>query len=415
MKKRKQAILAVLALSALLGLLTIQVFWTFHAAETREDQFNQRVSMVMARTTEELCENQSMCSSLGTCCLARDSDECSLELDSRQKALVDSLLKYYMNFYKIDLDYNFKIVRTDTLAAIASGKSKDVFCQDLAGMQLPGSYQLSMHLPDSSQYILAEMGPMFFVSVLLILLLVAVFVMTMRTLSKEKAVLQRTTDFVNNMTHELKTPLANISLAASMIGRDDLAPDKRKKYNAIIRDENEKLKEQVERLLNLAALEQGNLPNGKMPVNMSELAGELKHCMEARFAEAGGTLSLHLHAENDSVYGDKLLLANAASNLLENALKYSGEKPAVEMSLRSEGNWLLLTVSDQGPGIAEKDQALIFEPFYRVTDGDVHNVKGFGLGLPFVKKIAEIHGGSITVKSTPGKGSVFTLKLPLIV
>lgn len=413
MRKRKQLALILLTSGALLGLLTIQVFWTFRAAKTREDQFNQRVAMVLSRTSEELCRNKNLCTSFGSCCLNKNAGECRLELSTGQKAMVDSMLRHFMYVYKIELDYSFEIIRTDTLASGPGRSAKNMFRQDLESMNLPGDFQLRVHLPEYSQYVLAEMGPVFIVSVLLILLLLTVFVMTLRTLAREKAVLQRTTDFVNNMTHELKTPLANISLAASMIGREDISAEKKAKYNAIIRDENERLKAQVERLLSLASLERGTLPMEKLPVDMKSLAAELVLCMEERFAAAGGKITLHDEAARFTVTGDRLLLNNALANLLENALKYSGSAPTAEIRMTNQGNWLQITVADQGPGIPEKEQALIFEPFYRISTGDVHDVKGFGLGLPFVKKIAEIHGGSVSLKSAPGKGSRFILQLPL--
>jgi len=410
---KRQRLLVALAALALLGLLSLQVLWITRSAGIKEEQFSQRVTMALSRTAEEFCAARTNCSSLDNCCMSSDAG-CSIVLEADQRALVDSLLQKSLRFYHVNLEYEFEILRINSLPMLQANLSKGTFCQDISDKDLQGDYQLKLHLPDTAAFIRAEMGPAFGLSLALIALLIGIFVITLRSLFKARTVLQRTTDFVNNMTHELKTPLANISLATNMLGNEKLPQEKRDIYANIIRAENEKLKLQVERLLSLSALEDGEVGLHPETLDAHQLLSELADCMRVQAQERGGKLTLELQAERAQLSADRLLLSNALCNLLDNALKYSKEAPEVFIRTRNENNFLLIEISDNGVGIPEKEQALVFERFYRVSQGDVHDAKGFGLGLPYVKKIAELHGGKIELSSETGKGSVFTLHLPLI-
>jgi two-component system, OmpR family, phosphate regulon sensor histidine kinase PhoR len=253
---------------------------------------------------------------------------------------------------------------------------------------------------------------MYMVSAVLVIALIGLFALTLRALAQDRRVLRRTTDFVNNMVHEFRTPLTNISLATTMITRSEANAEKRNHFAGIIRDESEKLKLQVDRLLQLAS-EKDDLASVKREIDVDEIISEQVHSFEMQVSNAGGHITFETSAKNSSIHGDSLMISAAIRNLLDNALKYSGQSPAIMITSRNEGKNLVIAVADSGIGIKQEDQKFIFDKFYRVPNGDVHDVKGFGIGLSFVKKVMETHKGSVTVKSEPGKGSTFTLTFPV--
>ena len=216
------------------------------------------------------------------------------------------------------------------------------------------------------------------------------------------------------MTHEFKTPITNISLAGKMMTRDQnlKQEEKIRHYSGIILEENEKLRLQVEQVLSMTALERGEIPMQKTELDFHALLNDSLRNVRMQVENAGGTLSVHLNAEQTVVFGDKTHLANVLCNLFDNAVRYSTGAPQITVSSRNEGEDLVLEVVDKGIGISSEYQKKVFEKYFRVPTGDVHNVKGFGLGLAYVQQIAKGHAGSVSVHSEKGKGSTFTLRIP---
>jgi two-component system phosphate regulon sensor histidine kinase PhoR len=216
------------------------------------------------------------------------------------------------------------------------------------------------------------------------------------------------------MTHEFKTPLTNISLAGKMILKDTSSreQDKIKHYSGIILEENEKLRLQVEQVLSMTALERGEIPFRKTEMDFHALIIESVKYIRIQVENKHGNIKLNLDADRFLVTGDKTHLINALSNLIDNAIKYSREKPSISIQTCNTGKNLVVVVSDEGIGIEKEYQKKVFEKFFRVPTGDVHDVKGFGLGLAYIKKIVELHGGTIELRSEPEKGTSFTITLP---
>lgn len=255
--------------------------------------------------------------------------------------------------------------------------------------------------------------------VILILSLIAVcftisFV-ALYSLYRQKKLSEVTNEFVNNMTHEFKTPISTISLACEALSDPTLHSDAsmREAYINIIRDENERLKNMVTNILQIAQLKKGQVKMNVELLDMHELIHKVTDSISLQISAAQGTLNFALNADEHTIFGDRSHLENVVINLLENGIKYSNGAPEILINTQVQGKYFLLSVTDKGIGIPKKSIAHIFENFYRVPKGNVHNVKGYGLGLGYVKKIISLHKGKIEVQSEEGKGSTFIIYLPM--
>jgi two-component system phosphate regulon sensor histidine kinase PhoR len=240
------------------------------------------------------------------------------------------------------------------------------------------------------------------------------FAFAINVIVKQKRLSEIKTDFINNMTHELKTPISTISLSSDMLMRGDFSndPEKLQRYASIIYKENKRLESQVERVLNVAKMDKDTLTLKRESFDMHELIEEAKDNFEFNQAETGGNIVLELEASQFILNVDPVHISNVVFNLLDNAIKYCEKAPEIHVRTKIERNQFILEISDNGIGIKRENLKLIFDKFYRVPTGNLHNVKGFGLGLYYVKMIIEQHGGTIHVKSQTGKCSVFTISLP---
>lgn len=221
-------------------------------------------------------------------------------------------------------------------------------------------------------------------------------------------------DFINNMTHEFKTPIATISLACEAIADESIIedPDARKAYVAIINDENERLKSMVSNILQLAQLKKGQLKMNIEKINVHQIIKSVVNSVALQVSTKNGVLITKFNAQNPYIFADKTHIENCIINLVENAIKYSKENLEIEITTRNERKMFILSIKDNGIGISKKNLKKIFNEFYRVTKGNIHDNKGFGMGLDYVKKVILLHGGSIQVKSELNKGTIFTVYLP---
>lgn len=251
-------------------------------------------------------------------------------------------------------------------------------------------------------------------STLLIGVILLVFAVTIFTILKQKRLSEVKTDFINNMTHELKTPISTIALSSDVLRKADDSTDleRIKQYASIIYAENSRLESQVERVLQLAKLEKDKIQLKKEPIAIHALISKCVESFKIVINQKNGSLMLLLQAEDDRLYGDKVHLSNVIHNLLDNATKYSNEAPEIKVRTYNQRNELIIEVEDKGKGMTPDQMKQIFEKFYRVPTGSVHDVKGFGLGLYYVKEIVKAHQGKIEVKSEIGKGSTFIVSLP---
>jgi two-component system phosphate regulon sensor histidine kinase PhoR len=257
------------------------------------------------------------------------------------------------------------------------------------------------------------LSPWVYISTIVFLVLIF-FGFSLATIIKQKRLSEVITDFINNMTHELKTPIATISLSSEMIMRLDSDDDleKAKKYAGIIFKENKRLETQVERVLNISTLDTENTTLNKKSLDFHELLVEVKDTFDFNQLANGGKILIENNASVFTIQADPIHITNVVYNLLDNAVKYCTTKPFISITTKNERNYLVIEIKDNGIGIRKEDLKMIFDKFYRVSTGNIHDIKGFGLGLFYVKLIINEHNGSIDVKSKLGEGSTFTIKLP---
>lgn len=276
------------------------------------------------------------------------------------------------------------------------------------------SAELLLYFPNQRKYLLSKMWLMLSSSLVFILVTIICFAITIYTIFRQKQLSEMKTDFINNMTHELKTPISTISLASEMIKAHSSSTSNSPilKYSNIIFDENKRLGKQVDRVLQMAVIDRGEMKLEIDELNIHDIISAATQKVRLKVAERNGKIANELTADNAVISGDKVHITNVIYNLLDNANKYTSEKPTINIATRNFGNGIEIDIEDNGIGMSSDQQNKIFDKFYRVPTGNVHDVKGFGLGLSYVKKIIDAHGGTIKVKSELAKGSLFTIFLP---
>lgn len=280
--------------------------------------------------------------------------------------------------------------------------------------QMTNHKTLSLIFPNQSSFLLKSIwreaaGSLVFSGIILLC-----FGMTVKTIFKQKRLSEMKNDFINNMTHELKTPIATIGLAAETLARqkERFDPEFLARYTGIIREENSRINRQVERVLQAAQFDRNEMQLDLQPVNLNETLDQAISHFQLQVENRGGTITSTLEAA-PQIFGDSQHLANVVSNLLDNANKYSPDTPMISIETRLSENRVKILVSDHGKGIPKANQSEIFNRFFRVSTGDLHEVKGFGLGLSYVKEVVEAHQGSISLESKVDQGSTFIIDLPL--
>ncbi|MCD6200654.1 MAG: GHKL domain-containing protein [Bacteroidales bacterium] len=275
---------------------------------------------------------------------------------------------------------------------------------------------LVLYFPDEHKYLVRSLGWIGYLSMALTVFFMAVFLGTLYIILRQKRITDIKTDFVNNMTHELKTPISTISLASQMLkDKSILNSDKNIDHIArVIEDETKRLSHQVEKVLQMAVFEQGRVKLKKKDTDIHHLLANVIQNFSIRIQNKNGKIVYDFMAEHPVVPVDEMHITNVFSNLVDNAIKYSKEAPLIYIKTENNQKGILIHIRDNGIGLSKEDQTKIFDQFYRVPTGNIHDAKGFGLGLSYVKKIIEDHNGTITVESQINKGTTFSVFLPFI-
>lgn len=339
-----------------------------------------------------------------------DVDYIRAEMDAELE-LRDIRIPYQLEL-RSDHDVLFSFANQDEIRHSGSGGySTPLFRGDLN--QSMG--YMSIYFPNKQQELLSSVGVMLGSSIALLLVLVSAFTFTILTILRQKKVSEMKTDFINNMTHEFKTPVATIMIASETLMDPEIADDQNRvsKLAGIIYDENVRLGNHIERVLNIARIEKENLKLAQQDVEVNEMIQGVTESMQLQFQKFGAVLTQDLKASRATVTGDDLHLSNVIFNLLDNALKYSGQDPQIRVTTRNVADSICITVEDNGIGMGRDQLSKIFDQFYRVPTGNLHDVKGFGLGLSYVADIVKRLHGKVTVKSEKGKGTIFEVLLPL--
>lgn len=298
----------------------------------------------------------------------------------------------------------------DTAGVAASPFREKLFRHDLSG---PFHY-LHVVVPTKRNALWQGMWPMLLISALFMAIIVVAFVYTIRTIYRQKRIGEIRTDLVNNLTHELKTPISTIGLACEALSDPSMPKSEQqvRSFVAMIRDENKRLGSLVENVLQSAVLEGGQMLLKRVDLDLHAVVRDVVRSSEIQLAKRNGRIELELGAEIHHVNGDRIHLTNLLYNLVDNAVKYAEAEPRVRISTRSDHEGVTVSVTDNGIGIASAEQQKIFDRLYRVPTGNIHNAKGFGLGLSYVRTVVQRHGGRIKVESAPGRGSTFHVFIP---
>ena len=335
---------------------------------------------------------------------------------------LDSVLKHEINTAKLPTNFEFVVTDENNVAIdfkMAPSEYKTDLDTSLTHRTLlfpsnPLDDNLYLHLcfPEQNSYLLMEMWAPLTVNLLLVIVIIVSMMLMFRTILTQKKLSEMKNDFISNMTHEFKTPISTISLACEAMSDSDMVsdlPSSTKPFIKMISDENKRLSILVERILQSATLDRGELRIHQEDVLLNEVIYEVVENAKFRITGSEGNIHVEIPSELITVKGDKMHITNVISNLIDNAIKYSKEAPKVSVLLKKEDNQIELTVSDEGIGIKKEHLNKIFDKLYRVPTGNIHNVKGFGLGLSYVKAIVDLHNWQIHVKSKPEHGSEFTI------
>jgi two-component system phosphate regulon sensor histidine kinase PhoR len=344
--------------------------------------------------------------------------EKTLELDNRE---IEYALQQTLAYTGIKTPYEYAIIKDGVVQSGTFKKSqKNDFLKSRYRVRLfPNNLKqsdlvLSVIFPERTDYVLGSMVWILGGSLLFSLFILATFALSLFFIIRQKKISEMKSDFINNMTHEFKTPIATISLAADTITNSKVINDENsiRHFIGMIKKENSRMNKKVETILQIASLDKKEIEFRFENVSMHTIIVHAVETIEIQVQQRNGKINLHLNADDPFIYGDNEHLTNLVSNFLDNAIKYSPDIPEITVVTRNCEKGLILCVEDKGIGMTKAVQSKIFERFYRQSSGNVHDVKGFGLGLNYSRSIIEAHKGHITVFSEPGKGSRFEIFLP---
>ena len=332
---------------------------------------------------------------------------------------LDSLVRLEFKKKGITIPYEFAVTDSKSNIVYQSAHYTLGGHQLFTGLLFPNDvlspkYYLNIFFPGQQHFIISSLGLILGATIILTLIIIFAFSATLYIIIHQKRLSEIKNDFVSNMTHELKTPISTISLAAQMLMDNTLPPEK-KNYayiSKVVWEESRRLGFQVERVLQMAIFDKGKLKLKMKDVDLHSVVQKVVDNFTLQVANKNGVIKVNFEASHFQIVADEVHITNIFANLVENALKYSGAKPEILVSTANHSQGILVSVSDNGIGIIKENQKRIFEQFYRVPTGNIHNVKGFGLGLSYVKKMVEAHHGSISVESELGVGTKFTIFLP---
>lgn len=341
------------------------------------------------------------------------------------QAILEALLQQEFKNFGVNLNYEYVIKSYnggEEKIILQSDEYKNqkrkehqtpLFTNDL-GFQKPN--YLKVYFPRAQRQFWKDTGVMVFPTVILVLLIIGIFSYTIIIILRQKKLSIVKNDFINNMTHELKTPISTISLASQMLKDNSVnsAPSTIARVSGVIYDESKRLSMQVEKVLQMAVFNEGRLKMKFKNFNLSDVLNTVVQNFEIRVQSANGKIVLNKTGDDAIIYGDQVHITNVLFNLLDNAVKYRGNNnPEIEVFAENKKGQLHISIKDNGIGIAKEHQKQIFERFFRVPTGNVHDVKGFGLGLHYVHKIIEAHNGTIKVDSALKKGTKFMIIFPI--
>jgi len=414
---KKYKLFIVVNIIFLIVLTIIQLSWIVQSAKQQESIFSTQVNLALIKTIEELSENKQVCLQVQEC-IVHGNKCCGhfYNLGDDERQAIDSIIRLNLSYYNLDIDYEFQIYnKSDFPSNINQVLGNNNYSKSLEQTFNAAGIHLKLNFPDKSYFIISQIGGMFILSIVLIILISFSFILSVVNLNRMTTLAINTRNFVDNMVHELKTPITNIRFANNMMSKqlDGISNGNIIKYNKIINDENNKLKTQVENVLLISSSENYN-NFAVCNESIIDIIKEVINDYDLIISELSGKISFKTNINNTFIACNKDYLKHAFANLIDNAIKYSLNSPEIAINVYSKNNIVYVEISDKGIGIKKEYLTYIFNKYYRVPTGDVHDVKGFGLGLAFVKNVIEAIKGQISVISELGKGTTFILTLPIV-
>jgi len=420
MKNATIRLILTLALLLAAGIIATQVYWVKRAYDLEEKEFSLNVNTALRNVAFKIWELKKIQPLVYNVVDQVEQDYFIVQINDHVDA---DVLGHFlsMEFERrnviTDFEYGMYDCMSDSLMNyhyIHMSGSNEPFTPVMNFPSLAReNYYFGVFFPHRKNYIASQLSIWILSS--LVLLCVLIFLgYVVFVILKQKRLSEVQKDFVNNMTHEFKTPLATIQLSAEVLKNPDIVqkPQRLLNYATIIDNAASQLALQVERVLQMAHAEKGEIQLRQQPIVWQQLLQDAVKGFEHMLLKKNAALHLHLPEANVESTGDELHLKNAVSNLIDNALKYATENPVINIHLKANNKQIRVDVSDNGVGIDKNHQKMLFRRFYRVPTGNIHDVKGFGLGLNYVKIIVKAHGGEVVCSSKPGKGSTFSLIFP---
>ena len=412
----------VIALAALsiVGITATQIYWVRKAFDLKANQFNADVNLALENVATRIYDINKTPMPANSLVDQESSNYFTVLVNGPiDSNLLGFLLKNEFDKRKITADYQFGVYDCSKQCMaggnyISPTKNKiPVSLSELPSLEMDG-YYFGVRFPQIEANLISQMGIWGFSSVVM-LVVIFFFVYTLFVILKQRRLSEVQNDFINNMTHEFKTPLATIAISSEVLKDPSIAknPERLLNYATIIENESQRLKQQVERVLQMAQTEKADVGLKKEQQDIHELIKEAVDNHKVALSSKRGEVGLALNATNSHILADKLHFTNVIGNLLDNAIKYCEKEPRISITTSNSEASIQIEISDNGIGISPENQKKIFARFYRVPTGNRHDVKGFGLGLNYVKLIVEAHKGKISVQSKPGNGSIFSIVLPM--
>ena len=414
--------LVVLGVISILGILAMQFYWVSSLIEFRKQELDQSARIALFQVAKDLARARKADLPANTTIQIRGNNTYQVNInDVIDAGLLEFFLRKEFANKGIKLDFEYAIHDCNSNDVVYGNT---VFLSKNTGQsnkikKLPTYsrflYYFSVRFLSTNKYFLTSIQlPVIFTGVLIFIL--SVFSYSLIFILRQRRLSQMQKDFINNMTHEFKTPISTIRISSEVfLNNPQIKDDKRLlRYANIIHEQSKRLNDQVEKVLQVAKLEKSNVDLDAKEINLNSLILSVAESFELKIEELHGKIELRLSALHPTIKADALHLINVMNSLVDNALKYSKSNPWVIISTTDENNFYHLQIQDHGIGISKEDQKRIFEKFYRVPTGNIHNVKGFGLGLFYVKSICHAHGWPLKVESEKDRGTTFTISFKKI-
>ena len=418
MKSNQIRIAVILGSISVIGIIVLQLYWISKSFDLVEQQFNHTVEIALYNVAEKILEfngnelpNENPVRQISSRYFIVDIN------DIIDASILEHYLKTEFEYSNIQIDYEYAIYdcETDNMVfghyinpaeeeqnKIRKFQKYDEF-----------TYYFGIMFPSKSLYILNTMNIWMFSSFVLFMAVVF-FAYAIFIILRQKRLSEIQKDFINNMTHEFKTPISTIGISARVLSDPEIAndPNRLANYAAIISDQNRRLENQIEKVLQVARIEKNKLNLKLEEIDLHQLIHSVAKNFKLNIEDLKGEINLEFNADINKVFADKLHLNNVIYNLVDNAIKYSRDNPIVNISTTNNQNNVTVEIKDNGIGIEKKYINKIFDKFFRVPVGNVHNVKGFGIGLNYIKNIINAHKWKMEIESSPGKGSSFKIIIP---